>query len=220
MKATASWMNRPARYGIRAVVVLALAGCAGAPRQPAPQVEAAPGDTCQMDCYAWLRYSLSSALAAQRTHLCSCLGPGPAGRAATLQVLISAEGVTGARVVARTTDAAAARCMVRRAGRATEGWLKLKPGWYRAGGVWSQQRLASSWRKTHAPIEYDWEGLTCSPAEAATDPGEPLLPASWIRAHPDGLACEVFQCAPSARCCAPRNVSWQFRLVQGRSSPR
>ncbi len=217
MTATASWGRRARSLLFTAAALGALAGCA-APAPPSPPRVAAPQDACQVDCDSWLRYSIPAAISAQRAHLCGCLGAGPAGRAVTLQLLISAEGIAGTRVVARNTSPAVTRCLLRRAGAAAGRWLALKPGWYRAGGSWSPARLAASWRKTPAPLEYDWEGITCSPAEAATDPGEPRLPASWIRAHRDGLACEVFQCAPSPRCCKPRNVVWQLRLAQGRAA--
>jgi len=172
-------------------------------------------DHCHADCTSWLEHSLAAALRNQRRFLCGCLPAGTAGgkALAELRVLISSEGVAGVHLVRAPGEAKAARCLTRQAGLAVQSWLRLKPGWYNQGGGWQQDRVAASWRKTEASVQFDWEGLTCAGSQGEPDPGPPRLSAAWRREHPDGLVCRVFHCAPSPRCCKPRNVVWQFPLL-------
>lgn len=192
-------------------------GCSApaAPASRGPRVIPAPVDRCQVDCTSWLKYSLAAALLAQRRFLCGCLAGESSPRQAELRVLISTEGVAGVHLVRGPGQAPLASCLVRRTGRAVESWLKLRPGWFRQGGTWAQRRLSRSWARASSAVHFHWEGLACGPGDRAADPGEPRLPAPWIGAHPDGLVCRVFDCAPSPTSCRPRNVMWQFPLISG-----
>lgn len=187
-----------------------------------PRLKPAVVDRCQTDCTSWLKYSLAAALLDQRRHLCGCFGAGasPEGTTAELRVLISTEGIAGVHVVRAARDAALSRCLTRGAGQAVESWLRLRPGWFRHGGSWSQGRLGVSWRRASSSVHFDWEGLTCQARESQPpndrpSPGDRGLSAAWRKEHPDGLVCRVFHCAPSPGCCKPRNVVWQFPLVRG-----